>query len=95
MHACRETHRRRALSRCIHRSGCRLLRILEDLRLGGARIAQQQDVDVAAHAMHAAGACLFVTSTEQRQRHRGLYMAVAVYRRRDGADDAFADLDDR
>ena len=54
LHGRRQADGRRALARREHRALRRALDVLQELRLGRARVAQQQHVDVAAQAVRAA-----------------------------------------
>ena len=55
LHVCSETDRAGALSRGEDRSGGGLLHVLEELRLGGARVSAQQHINVPAHPVLLAG----------------------------------------
>ena len=65
-----------------------LLDVLEELGLGGARVAQEQHVDVAAQAVRPRRVLLL--AAEQRQRDAGLDVQVPVDGRRDGLADPLA-----
>jgi hypothetical protein len=92
MYTCCETHCGCAFAGSIHRSGCCLFRVLEYLRLGCAGVAQQQNVDVPSHSVHASRPCLFVAAAKEGERNGSLHVAVAVYRWGDGANNALTNL---
>ena len=62
----------------------------EHLRLGRARVAKQQYVDVPPNSM--LGVHVFGTAAEETEGDGRLHVLVSVYRRRDGADDPTPDL---
>lgn len=68
----------------------RRLDVLEDLRLGGARVAEQEDVDVAADVVGAVG--FFWDAAEEGEGDSGLDVGVAVDAGGDGGDDLVDDV---
>jgi hypothetical protein len=76
----------RALARGVDAAGGGLLDVLEDLGLGRARVAEDEDVDVAADAVLLVDVLL--APAEHGQRHRHLDVPVAVDGGGDGLDDA-------
>ncbi len=72
----------------VHRALRDLLHILQELRLGGPRVAQQQQVDIAAQAVRAAG--VLGLAAEEREGDAHLDVGVPVDAGRDALADALA-----
>ena len=89
LHRGRQAHRRRALARGEHRALRRALDVLQELRLGRARVPKEEHVDVPAQPVRAAPGLLL--PAEERQREPALDVGVAVDRGRDRRRDALAD----
>jgi len=79
------------LTSSVHGALGDLLNIFEELGLGGARVPQEQHVDVAAQAVRSGRVLLL--AAEQRQRDAGLDVQVAVDGWRDGLADPLACAD--
>ena len=80
-----EADGRGALARRVHRARRDLLGVLEELALGGARVAEQQHVDVAADAVLVVDVLRHAAKERERDGHLG--RAAAVQARRERAHD--------
>mmetsp|Transcript_31221 Transcript_31221/g.70703 ORF Transcript_31221/g.70703 Transcript_31221/m.70703 type:complete len:434 (+) Transcript_31221:1091-2392(+) len=89
-HRSRETHGTRALPGGVDGPGEGLLHVLEELRLGQARVAHDQDVDVAADAV--LPGALLPAAAHHRHGDGRLNVTHPEDGRRDGGDDALADV---
>lgn len=88
-YARRKTNSGRPLTRSEHGTVGGLLDILQELRLSGTRISEEENVDIATDAVLAVD--VLGNTSEKGQSDGGFDVLMAVDRRSNGLDDTFAD----